>query len=347
MGNKLNRELPIPPFIKLDNVSTVWKVPYQDRAGQARAWAETYQIVPATPDAFRIALVLVDVQNTFCIPGYELFVGGRSGTGAVEDNKRLCRFIYRNLHSLTKIYATLDTHFTMQIFHPVWLVDANGNHPPPYTLVTQEDILEGRWVFNAPIAEMLGFSPEYGQRHLEHYVNELAKRDKFELTIWPYHAMLGGIGHAMVASVEEAIFFHSIARYSQPEYDIKGRNPLTEHYSALGPEVLEGPDGKELAGKDMQLIQLVADFDAVIIAGQAKSHCVAWSVSDLLTGLEERDPNLSRKVYLLEDCSSPVVIPGAVDYTEAAEAEYRRFEAAGMHIVASTQPLAEWPGIQS
>ena len=44
---------------------------------------------------FGPCLLLVDVQNTFCIPGYELFVGGQSGNGAVEDNMRLCQFIYR------------------------------------------------------------------------------------------------------------------------------------------------------------------------------------------------------------------------------------------------------------
>ncbi len=347
MSNNLNRELPVPPYIELDKAGTVWKVPYQDRAAQARAWAETYQISPANLDRFRLALVLIDVQNTFCIPGYELFVGGRSGTGAVDDNKRLCRFIYRNLHSLTKIYATMDTHFVMQIFHSVWLVDENGNHPLPYTLVTQDDVRTGRWKFNAAIGGMLGISQEYGQRHLEHYVGELAEREKFELTIWPYHAMLGGIGHAIVPTIEEAIFFHTLARYSQPEYEIKGRNPHTEHYSALGPEVLEGPDGKTLAVKNKQLVQMVRDFDAVVIAGQAKSHCVAWTVSDLLGGLNEHDPGLARKVYLLEDCSSPVVVPGSVDYTEAAESEYQRFAEAGMHRVLSTQPLVEWPGIRT
>ena len=49
-------------------------------------------------------------------------------------------------------------------------------------------------------------------------------------------------------------------------------------------------------------------------------------------------------VYLLEDCSSPVVVPGVVDYTDEADAAFERFAAAGMHVVRSTEPLAEWPG---
>jgi nicotinamidase-related amidase len=36
-------------------------------------------VTVAADDSFRICLLAVDVQNTFCIPGYELFVAGRSG----------------------------------------------------------------------------------------------------------------------------------------------------------------------------------------------------------------------------------------------------------------------------
>ncbi|MEW5961855.1 MAG: isochorismatase, partial [Chloroflexota bacterium] len=52
-----------------------------------------------------------------------------------------------------------------------------------------------------------------------------------------------------------------------------------------------------------------------------------------------------KKVYLLEDCTSPVVIPGVVDYTDQAEAAFARFAQAGMHVVRSTDPIASWPGL--
>ena len=57
---------------------------------------------PASRRLVRLCLLAVDVQNTFCIPGFELFVAGRSGTGAVDDNRRLCEFIYRNLGTITQ-----------------------------------------------------------------------------------------------------------------------------------------------------------------------------------------------------------------------------------------------------
>jgi nicotinamidase-related amidase len=80
----------------------------------------------------------------------------------------------------------------------------------------------------------------------------------------------------------------------------------------------------------------------VIVAGQAKSHCVAWTIDDLL----EEEQRLAEKVYLLEDCSSPVVVPGVVDYTDEADAAFERFAAAGMNVVRSTDPMADWPGIR-
>jgi nicotinamidase-related amidase len=339
------RELPVPDFFRPENVGKVWRVPYEERAREARTWAEQHQIGPAADDAFRICLLAVDVQNTFCIPDFELFVRGRSGTGAVDDNRRLCDFVYRNLGWITQVVPSLDTHRAMQVFHAVWLVDDDGNHPDPYTLVSAADVETGRWRLNTAAAASLGTDPDYAARQLAHYTKRLTEGGKYDLTIWPYHALLGGIGHALVSAVEEAFFFHGIARYSQPDFQVKGEHPLTEHYSMLGPEVTEGPDGEALAEKNVALIERLLEFDAVIVAGQAKSHCVAWTIDDLLEGDDERVERLAHRVYLLEDCSSAVVVPGVVDYTDEADVAFERFAAARMHVVRSTDPLAEWPGI--
>ena len=341
-----HRELPIPPHFDPHKVDEVWKVPYEERAAEAEEWAKLHNIQPAANDRFRTCLVAVDVQNTFCIPGFELFVGGRSGTGAVDDNRRLCEFIYRNLGVITQIAPTMDTHQAMQIFHSVFWVNDEGEQPAPFTLISEEDVKKGRWKFNPALGHSLGIDEDYARRHLLNYTRTLKEGGKYDLTIWPYHAMLGSIGHALVPAVEEAIFFHSIARYSQPNFQVKGDNPFTEHYSVLGPEVLEGPDGEPIAQKNVQLIEKLLQFDAVIIAGQAKSHCVAWTIDDLLQDISVRDEKLAEKVYLLEDCTSPVVVPGAMDYTDEANAAFRRFTDAGMHAVRSTDPIENWPGIR-
>ena len=342
------RELPIPPHFNPDKLGEVWKVNYEEIARAAGKWSAEHHIQPASKDRFRICLVAVDVQNTFCIPGFELYVAGRSGTGAVDDNKRLCEFIYRNLYLITQIVPTMDTHQAMQLFHSIFLVNDKGEHPSPFTLITEEDIMEGRWRFNAVLSHTLHYGANYVHQHLLHYASELKKSGKYDLTIWPYHAMLGGIGHALVSAVEEAIFFHTIARFSQPDFHVKGNHPLTEHYSVLGPEVNTGPDGKSLVKKSESLFNKLKEYDVVIVAGQAKSHCVAWTIADLLEDVTARpsDKHLLEKVYLLEDCTSPVVVPGIADYTENADAAFKRFEDAGMHVVPSTDPIETWPGIK-
>jgi nicotinamidase-related amidase len=332
------RELPVPAHFDPERVGEVWRVPYEDRAREAAAWAEEHDLGRATDDSPRVCLLAVDVQNTFCIPGFELFVGGRSGRGAVDDNRRLCEFLYRNLGAITQIFPSLDTHHAMQVFHAIWLVDGEGNHPEPYTLVSPEEVATGRWSVNEAVAEALGIDVDYARRHLEHYTRQLAEGGKYDLTIWPYHAMLGGIGHALVSAVEEAVFFHGVARYSRPEFQVKGDNPLTEHYSMLGPEVTHGPDDEELGRLNAELIERLLEFDAVVVAGQAKSHCMAWTIDDLL----ESERGLAERTYLLEDCTSPVVVPGVVDYTDEADAAFERYAEAGMHVVQSTTPIEQW-----
>ena len=98
----MSKILPIPEFFDSGGLDQVWRVPYEDRAKNAKDWALQHGLQPASADRTKTWLMLVDVQNTFCIPGFELYVAGRSGTGAVDDNRRLCEFIYRNWASLLR-----------------------------------------------------------------------------------------------------------------------------------------------------------------------------------------------------------------------------------------------------
>jgi nicotinamidase-related amidase len=338
----MRTSLPLPPHYDSALVGQVWRVPYAQRAAEAEAWAGRHGLQPVSNDKPRVALLAVDIQNTFCIPGYELFVGGRSGNGAVEDNQRLCEFIYRNLDVITQVFPTLDTHSATQIFHPVFFINGEGEHPAPYTLISAQDIETGVWRFNVALAETLGLGPEYVQEYLLHYTRTLTGAGHYALTVWPYHAILGGIGHALVPAFEEALFFHGIARRSQPDFQVKGAAILTEDYSALGPEVTHDQDGRPIGAFNRALLDKLRTFDAVLVAGQAKSHCVAWTVQDLLDALLEQAPDEVGKVYLLVDCMSPVVAPGIIDYTDIADAAFARFAAAGMHLVRAIDPIDEW-----
>ncbi|ACB50403.1 putative isochorismatase hydrolase [Crocosphaera subtropica ATCC 51142] len=336
-------QLPIPSFFDAKNVNKFWRVPYLKRVTEAREWKKKYQIVSSIEDKTKIILLLIDVQNTFCLPDFELFVAGKSGNGSVEDNIRLCEFIYRNLGRITTIAPTMDTHTAMQIFHPIFWVDEKGNHPEAgITMISYEEVKQGRWKVNQNIVHNFNISLDKLENYALHYVKKVTEDSKYPLTIWPYHSMLGGIGHALVSAVEEALFFHNMVRSSQTQFELKGDNPLTENYSVLSPEVLRDNQGEKIAQKNNQFLNKILSFDKIIIAGQAKSHCVAWTVEDLLTEIKQKDPNLAKKVYLLEDCTSPVVVPGVIDFTEKADAAFQRFSEAGIHRVNSTDDMDTW-----
>src|SRR6476469_5661071 len=182
-------QLPIPAHFDPKKVGEVWRVLYPDRANEAKEWAKKHNIQPAAKDKTQICLMAIDVQNTFCIPKFELFVGGRSGTGAVDDNVRLCEFIYRNLGVITSIYPTMDTHTAMQIFHPMFWVNDAGENPAPLTVISLDDVNSGVWKVNPAISYSVAQGNYMAlQKHALHYVKKLSDRGKYPLIIWPYHS---------------------------------------------------------------------------------------------------------------------------------------------------------------
>jgi nicotinamidase-related amidase len=343
----MTTNLPIPTHYDPAKVVDVRFIDYLGLSRSALAWRQRHNLAASSGDRTKVGLLAIDNQYTFCSPKGELFVAGRSGTGAVDDSRRLVEFVYRNLGIISEIHCTLDTHRAYAIFHPTFMVDENGQHPGPFTLVTARDVRSGKWSATPYMASALGVNLVTAQHHLLHYCSELEARGRYALTIWPFHGMLGGIGHAVVSGLEEACFFHAVARGAQTGYEVKGTNPWTENYSVLGPEVLTtaGANGpRVIAQRNTRFIEQLLKYDILIIAGQAKSHCVAWTIEDLLGDIVVQDPALASKVYLLEDCTSPVVVPG-MDYTDEADKAFDKFKAAGMHVVRSTDPIDSWPGI--
>ena len=85
------------------------------------AWAAEHDIGPAREDDARRIAFVVDCQNTFCTPGFELFVPARPTTTAGSASSSTATSA-RSRRSC----PTLDTHRAMQVFHAAWLVDAGG-----------------------------------------------------------------------------------------------------------------------------------------------------------------------------------------------------------------------------
>ena len=128
----------------------------------------------------------------------------------------LCQFIYRNLPHITKIACTLDTHTAMQIFHEIFWINDAGEHPLPLqTLITAEDIETGKWRVNPAVVSILNLPSHIpastntrGSRRTASTTSKhLPRMENIRSRYGPYHAMLGGIGHAVVSAVDEALLF--------------------------------------------------------------------------------------------------------------------------------------------
>ncbi len=311
-------------------------------------WRKTHAISSVSEDRTRIHLLLVDLQKDFCFPEGSLFVAGRSGDAAINDSRRLAEFIYRNLGSISNITATMDTHIAYQIFSPCFWLDSNGDPPPANTIVRSEDIQKKHLLPNPKMAAWLcDGNEEWLYNYSLDYCKQLERDGKYELYLWPPHCLAGSDGHGLVGVIQEARLFHAYCRSAQSRTEIKGSHPLTENYSVFSPEVQMTFDGVQLAQTNSALLNDLLASDAILIAGQASSHCVRFTIEDLLQEIRFRNPKLTDRVYILSDCMSPVTVPDGqggflVDFSDDTEKAMQHFKDAGMHLVQSTEPMASW-----
>ncbi len=346
------KRLPLLPSYNPKNASKWSYVPDQQvLLDNAAEWRRAHNIKPAAADPFRMHLLLIDVQKDFCFPEGTLFVAGRSGTGAIDDSKRIAEFVYRNLDVVSDITATMDTHFAYQIFFPSFWLDRDDKQLQAHRVITSDEVGRGDVRPNPAVAKWLcNGNYTWLTKQVKYYCEQLEKAGKYQLYLWPPHCLLGSAGHALTGVIHEARMFHSFTRGTQSWVEVKGGNPLTENYSVLSPEVLTRHDGAPLAQRNSQFLKTLLGADAVVIAGQAASHCVKSSIDDLLEQILASDPALAKKVYIMTDCMSSVTVPDGnggfhADFTAEADKAIQRFADAGMHLVESTTPVDSWPGV--
>lgn len=351
MSTTAIRQLPIPTFFKAKNADDwAYEPDHATLFGQADSWVKKHDIKPSGHDGKKIELLLIDVQKDFCFPQGSLYVGGRGGHGAMEDNRKMAEFIYRNLGRISDIACTMDTHFPFQIFFPSFWEDKDGKPLNAHTVIKSEMIKSGE-VRPTAAAAQIACDGNYAWllSYVKHYCDQLEKAGKYMLYLWPYHCLIGSSGHVLSGVIEEARIFHAFTRKSVNAVEVKGGNLLTENYSVLSPEVLTRHDGKPLAQRNTGFIKKLLEADAIVIAGQASSHCVKSSIEDLLTSINAQDPKLVKKVYVMKDCMSAVAVPDGkggflADFTPQAEKALKLFDDAGMHVVESTTPMEDWEG---
>ncbi len=284
----------------------------------AVAAGRAMNLSPASEAKVRTILILVDPQVDFVHVD-----GNLSVPGAVEDTRRVIEWIFRNMGRITTIAASLDSHVPVQIFFPTWWVDAEGYHPEPYTVIRAADVRAGVW------------SPLYEHDWSMMYVERLEAASRKELMIWPYHTLIGTVGHAITPSLYEAIACHAAARQTQPIFLEKGMIPKTEYYSMLEPEV-KVPD-HPMGEQNISFLTMLRSYDLIYVAGQAKSHCVMETVTSIMRYFDD-EPSVLQKLRILEDCTSSVAHP-TIDFEAIAQRTFRKHSEKGLQLVNSTMPI--------
>ena len=234
----------------------------------------------------KIHLLAIDVQKDFCDPQ-----GALSVAGADQDTIRLASMVDRLRNKIDDIHVTLDSHNEVDIAHPIFWIDSNGKHPDPFTIISADDVTKGVWTTT---------SPSCRQRAVD-YVRTLSANGRYPLCIWPTHCIIGTEGWTIPNSFAESLSKWCRERFKKVDYQVKGSNIFTEHYSVFKADVIDPADPSTMLNTD--LINVINSADEILVAGQARSHCVANSLRDLIS---ELGVDNASKFVLLSDAMSDV-----------------------------------------
>jgi len=274
--------------------------------------------------ANRTDLLLIDPQIDFCEAGTGISDPHRGALcvdNADEDMKRIASFIGRYGDKINKVHVTLDCHHPIDVAHPAMWKNSDGQHPGPFTIITADDIKNGVWT---PIYVQLR------QRFID-YCETLAASGRYPLCIWPPHCLIGDKGNNVVPVLYQALLDWVLKHNRNINWVSKGSNMFTEHYSAVKAEV---PDPQDPSTQlNTKLIKTLMDTDRIIIGGEAGSHCVNYTVTDIADGFG--DDSYVTKMALLEDGTSPVISP-VVDFPAVQAQFIKDMVARGMQVVKTT-----------
>ena len=308
----------------------MWKVEYEARFADAWSWAVEHDVRPSARDKTRVCLLVVDAQHVLHA-GFELFVAGRSrpgpstttGVSATSSTATSGGSPRRSLRST----RTRRSRSSTPCSSSTRTAGTRSLH------ARDADAVAGRWRSIRAAATLdlaRGRAPADVRRDARGRRGSTTSRS-------------GRSTHARrraraCSAVEEALFFH--ADRAQLADALRDQGRASADRALLGARA-GGPAGARRAAR-------VAERGARRAPARLRRRPRRRAGEEPLRRLDGRRPardvpEIAPRLYLLEDCSSPVVVPG-IDYTGDADAAFARFEEAGAHVVRSTEPIASWPG---
>lgn len=262
------------------------------------------------------ALVIIDPQNCFM----DFYASPLPVTGASADMRRLTNHLNQFGELYQRIYISLDTHPRDHISFANRWIDPDGNHPPPFTIITHKDYKSGRW--QAANEADKKWQGEYLRRlHRQHY-------------IWPDHGEKGSWEWQMIVALRKLLSpgVESETRahlFDRCVFIEKGMHRDVEQFGIFGAEV-PYPDAPETSINE-PLIEELRSYDEIDWAGEAASHCFMDSVNQFLERISFAE---WRKNRLLQNCTSPVPqAPGGPDFPRMTEEWFVTLQSHGVKMV--------------
>ena len=273
----------------------------------------------------RIELLIIDPQNDFCDPSGALYVGG-----AENDMDRIAAMVDRIGSKLYDIHVTLDSHRLVDISHPIFWEDGNGNPPDPFTIITFTDVQNAVWKAKNPGYQVKATA----------YVRQLEENARYPLCIWPPHCLIGSWGHNLFPSMYDALLKWEGDSFANVDFVTKGSNPFTEHYSGVQADVPDPTDPSTQLNTG--LINTLQDADIILLSGEARSHCLANTVRDIAAKFDaDGNGEFVKKMILLTDATSDVGdLPGSTMFKDMGEGFVSDMRAKGMDVSTTEEFLA-------
>lgn len=261
----------------------------------------------------KIQLVLIDPQRSFCaiVPQEDqqkLHDGELCVPGAWDDMVRAGDMVRRLGKKLDDIHVTLDSHHLLHISHPIWLRNVDtGEQPEPFTVVREENgqIIGSQQDPSGNLQDVGTFTtkqPSFLRRTLD-YLKALRDLGRYDHRIWPPHCLIGTKGHTIVEPLYDALHEWERDNFAAVNVVTKGSNYFTEHFSAVKAEVPDPEDAS--TGLNSAWIELLMEADEILLAGEARSHCLASTVRDTANEFAQTDEFI-KKCVLLTDATSDV-----------------------------------------
>jgi nicotinamidase-related amidase len=195
-------------------------------------------------------------------------------------------------------------HNIDDIAHPSYWINSESKHPEPFTNITVEDFESGKWVTKS-------YDDHF--QTLE-YLKILKTKNKFTHTIWPVHCVAGTYGSNIFSTLNIGLQKWSNHTRKNFKSYIKGMDRNSEHFG-----IFQSEDGK--SEFNYELLDKFSDCQRILVAGQAKSHCVATSLKQMF----DANPRYIKKTILLTDTTSNVT---GCEYI--ADGIYNELREAGM-----------------